>query len=160
MHTIEIGENSIYNVLCNDVHMPFNDGIYIYKSALHAYYVYLNEGNAKNILEAKTFECLQEQLGSDTYKNASTPINHNRYFNLDKTVSVLRRILLLKMLNNVSVKQALLLTGTAHLMIMNGSDMVLGIGKSRRGYNLTGILWMEMRDALQNGYLSPGLKKI
>jgi hypothetical protein len=51
---IEIDENTVYGVLSNYAETPFNDGVYTYKTALHAYYSYLNYPNIKKILAAKT----------------------------------------------------------------------------------------------------------
>jgi predicted NAD-dependent protein-ADP-ribosyltransferase YbiA (DUF1768 family) len=147
--SIYIDENTIYGELSNYASTPFNDGVYAYKSSLHAYYAYLNCQNIKNILASKTQGELQEMLGFSTYKNASTVLYHKKYYNLETTVEVIRAILERKVLQNPSVKQALLLTGDATLFVLNGSDMILGVGKSRRGLNLTGVLWMEIRNDLR-----------
>lgn len=148
--SIEIDENTVYGELSNYAATPFNDGVYNYKSALHAYYAYLNYPNIKNILASKTQGELQEKLGFSKYKNASTLLYHKKYYNFATTVDVLKDILERKLLQNPSVKKTLLLTGDATLFVLNGSDLLLGVGKSRRGLNLTGILWMDIRDDLRN----------
>ena len=147
--SIEIDENTIYGVLSNYAHTPFDDGVYNYKTALHAYYVYLNYQNIKQILASKTQGELQEKLGFDIYKKASTVLYHKKYYNIQTTMDIIRGILERKLLQNPSVKQTLLLTGNATLFVLNGSDLILGVGKSRRGLNLTGVLWMELRDELR-----------
>ena len=147
--SIEIDENTIYGELSNYAATPFNDGVYSYKTALHAYYAYLNYPNVKPILASKTQGELQEKLGFSVYKNASSILYHKKYYNFETTVDVIRGILEWKLLQNPSVKQTLLLTGDATLFVLNGSDLILGVGKSRRGLNLTGILWMEIRDDLR-----------
>jgi len=149
IRSIEINENTIYGVLSNYASTPFNDGVYTYKSALHAYYAYLNYPNINKILATKNQGELQEALGFNTYKNASSILYHKKYYNFLTTVDVIRAILERKLLDNPDVKQTLLLTGNAVLFVLNGSDMVLGVGKSRRGLNLTGVLWMEIRDDLR-----------
>lgn len=147
--SIEIDENTVYGALSNYATSPFTDGEFTYKTALHAYYTYLNYPNIKAILSSKTQGELQENLGFSTYKNASSLLYHKKYYNIETTIDVIRGILERKLLQNPSVKQALLLTGNATLFVLNGSDLVLGVGKSRRGLNLTGVLWMQIRDDLR-----------
>ena len=151
--SIYIDENTIYGELSNYAPISFSDGVYAYKSALHAYYAYLNYPNIKNILASKNQGELQEMLGFSTYKNAASVLYHKKYYNLTTTMDVIRDILERKLLQNPCVKQALLLTGNATLFVLNGSDMILGVGKSRRGLNLTGVLWMEIRDNLRKNDL-------
>lgn len=147
--SIEIDQNTIYGELSNYAATPFNDGVFAYKTALHAYYAYLNYPNIRNILASKNHGELQEMLGFSTYKNASSVLYHKKYYNITTTVEVIRDILEQKLVQNPSVKQTLLLTGDAILFVLNGSDMILGVGKSRRGLNLTGLVWMEIRNELR-----------
>jgi len=143
---IDINENSIYADLCNDALVPVRDGGFTYKTALHAYYMYLDDANWRNILTARSSTDACAALDFEVYKNASSIIYHARRFNFLKTLEVMRSILFKKVIQNPRVKRSLLLTGDALLVVMNGSDMVLGTGKSRRGLNLTGLLLMEIRD--------------
>jgi predicted NAD-dependent protein-ADP-ribosyltransferase YbiA (DUF1768 family) len=147
--SIEIDENTIYGELSNYANTPFNDGVYTYKTALHAYYSYLNHSNIKQIVASKTQGELQEKLGFDIYKNASSVLYHKKYYNIQTTFDVIRGILVHKLMSNPSVRHTLLLTGDAVLFVLNGSDLILGVGKSRRGLNLTGVLWMEIRNELR-----------
>jgi len=150
MRTIDIDENSIHwSELSNYSQTPFKYNKYHYKTALHAYYSYLNRYNIKNILSSKTIEELQEQVGFETYKKAASLLYHKKWFDFSKTVETVRAILCIKLLENPTVKHVLLQTGDAYLRIINGSDLVLGTGKSRLGYNLTGILLMEIREHLR-----------
>jgi predicted NAD-dependent protein-ADP-ribosyltransferase YbiA (DUF1768 family) len=150
MRTIEIDTNTIYGVLSNYAHTPFSDGYDTYKTVLHAYYAYLNRNNRKNIISSNNVDALQQQLGFDKYKRAASVLLHNKYYRFAETVDILRSILYLKALANPSVKKLLLQTGDAELIMLNGSDLVLGIGRSRRGLNLTGVLWMQIRDYFAN----------
>lgn len=154
---IEIGENGLFSDLHNSALTPFTDGINQYKSVLHSYYCYLATYAKKRslihgILRSNTAEKAQYNLGYDLIKKSSTVSKHKRHFDIINTIQCLRCSIALKIMGNDYLINCLIMTNDATLVMMSGSDIVSGAGKSRNGLNLSGIILMEIRDYINNLY--------
>lgn len=147
---IEINGLGPLSVLANDLMDPIVgvDGI-TYKSVCHAYYSYLASGDPKrvaNVRAARNIADAQEALGIDTLLDAQGARTHCGNWKLAATIDIMRELLRNKMLGSRWAREALMATYGSRIVVVQGNDKVLGVGKSRSGLNVTGLLLMELRD--------------
>jgi len=148
MQILEIVEKGKYASLSNYAFSPFVFNDETYNSILQAYYMYLLPEKTWLFSNAKTHDELQNILGHEIYKIASTILIHKKYYNFHHTFDFLRSIVYAKVMAHPAIQDLLIHTGGAYLSVINRNDLVLGCGKSRMGLNLTGLMLMQIRDHL------------
>jgi len=100
------------------------------------------------VLRCKTTYGIIDILGPEVYKYCSSIPHFNARFKYDKVYENVLGLISLKVANNSRCKRLLLSTGDAELHMMNGTDNVLGMGRTgRRGLNISGVALMELRRA-------------
>jgi len=123
-----------------------------FPSILHAYYYFMLANYPQKqaaVLCCKHISEVLEIMGPDVYMACSVVSKFNACYDYRKTYETLWTLLATKIYNNPLCKRLLLMTEHADLRMMNGSDNVLGIGKGRRGLNISGKILMEIRTYFQ-----------
>jgi len=148
---IEIVNKGTYAPLSNYCTLSCID-IGPFSSILHAYYYcmlakYPQKQTA--VLACRHISEVLDTMGPDIYAACSVVSKFSASYNYHKTYEILWTLLATKIYNNPLCKRLLLMTEFADLRMMNGSDNVLGIGKGRRGLNISGKILMEIRTYFQ-----------
>ena len=151
--TIEINEKGMYSALSNLSVAPFktSDGL-VFKSAVRAYYYFLLKDEPKlqkAVYRAKNLSEIIKVIGHERYVNLCRPFKHSLYYDINHTKDIIFSVLLNKLLSNSRCVDILLSTWGCDLIVDNGMDSVLGVGKARNGLNLTGQILMELRSMFQ-----------
>lgn len=123
-----------------------------FPSILHAYYYFMMAKYPQKqtaVLACRHIGEVLDIMGPDIYAACSIISKFNTSYNYKKTYEILWTLLATKIYNNPLCKRLLLMTEFADLRMMNGSDNVLGIGKGRRGLNISGKILMEIRTYFQ-----------
>ena len=125
-----------------------------FKTVLHGHYYFMarHAGCADSvkmaILKCKSAYEIVAILGPEVYKYCSSIPHFNVRYNYDTVYANVMGMLALKLANNRRCIRLLLSTGDAELHMMNGTDNVLGMGRTgRRGLNMSGVALMELRHA-------------
>jgi len=124
-------------------------GMEPFKTVTQIYYHFIaNEYPNKQYAIIKTHKIsdIMEIMGPELYGRCSIIPQFNAYFNYHNTYTMLWTFIEQKLHNNRALQRLLLGTGDAELLMMCGTDSVLGIGKGRRGYNMSGLILMGLRD--------------
>lgn len=120
-------------------------------SVAHIHYYNMATGDKvrqDNVLRSKTIGNIFEALGHEILSRTSTPILYNKHYDINKTYGYLWLAISLKLIKNQNALRLLLETGDKQLLMMSGTDNILGIGKGRRGLNMTGNILMILRSEL------------
>jgi predicted NAD-dependent protein-ADP-ribosyltransferase YbiA (DUF1768 family) len=125
-----------------------------FKTVLHGHYYFMARlaGCADSVktavLRCKSPHEIIGVLGPEVYKYCSSIPHFNVRYNYDTIYANVMGMLALKLANNRRCIRLLLSTGIAELHMMNGTDNVLGMGRTgRRGLNMSGVALMELRHA-------------
>ena len=148
---IEIVNKGTYAPLSNYCMVSCID-IGPFPSILHAYYYFMLAKYPQKqaaVLNCRHIAEVLDIMGPDVYAACSIVSKFNTSYNYNKTYEILWTLLATKIYNNPLCKRLLLMTEFADLRMMNGSDNVLGIGKGRRGLNISGKILMEIRTYFQ-----------
>jgi predicted NAD-dependent protein-ADP-ribosyltransferase YbiA (DUF1768 family) len=148
---IEIVNKGTYAPLSNYCMISCVD-IGPFPSILHAYYYCMLVKYPQKqaaVLACRHISEVLDIMGPDIYTTCSVVSKFNASYNYHKTYEILWTLLATKIYNNPLCKRLLLMTEFADLRMMNGSDNVLGIGKGRRGLNISGKILMEIRTYFQ-----------
>jgi len=140
--------SNYYVVSCADT-APFN-------TVIQAYYYFMAQADrTKQDAIMKTYKIhdIMEILGPELYSRCSIIPQFNVYYDYEKTYTMLWAVIALKLHNNRNFQRILLATGEAEIYMMCGTDSVLGVGKGRRGYNISGLILMKLRDYYHQEYI-------
>ena len=129
-------------------------------SVAHIHYYNMATGDKArqdNIRKSKTIGNIFEALGHEILSRTSTQILYNKYYDINKTYGYLWLAISVKLIKNQNALRLLLETGDKQLLMMSGTDNILGVGKGRRGLNMTGNILMILRsELLKSKIIRPG----
>lgn len=131
---------------------------YPFISIAHLHYYNMVEGDISrqnDILKSNTIGKIYESLGYEYYSRCTNLTLFHKNYNENKVYAWLYLAISLKITKDINTMNLLLSTGKKILNVMNGTDNILGVGKGRRGLNLTGKILMTLRDH----YLDKQLEK-
>lgn len=128
---------------CFSNHPVMVDGV-AYATAEHAYHAsrYADETVLEEITSAPTAK--DAWAISQKYKHLQYPDFG------DRKRSVMKEILLAKLMQHEEVQRALIETGTDEIVKEEPEDAYWGTGRDGKGANELGKLWMELRSELKN----------
>lgn len=144
---IELVNKGKFSILSNS--FITNKPTDVFPSVLHAHYHNIAKGDKlrqEKILSSKTEKDLIDSLGPELYKRCSSITLFNKYYNYADVFSIIWVHTSLKLYHNKDAVRLLISTGNSILLMMNGSDNVIGFGKRRIGLNISGDILMKLRD--------------
>ena len=151
MNIIEIVNKGRFAPLSN-----FSNSYYAnkpFKSVAHEHYFNMAASNKliqSNIKNIKNMLLIFDTLGFEIYKRCASIVLFNKNYDIEKTHANLWAAIYLKLIKSPSAVNLLLSTGDKVLHMMSGTDNIIGIGKGRRGLNLTGKILMQLREHFLN----------